>query len=56
MSSSKSMKNSVVLAALQIAIGTPAIPTSAADAMLVGNITAKPVAAVARHDPPILRQ
>src|SRR5476649_872881 len=42
---SKSMKNSVVLAALQAAIGAAAVPTSAADAMLVSNISAKPVAA-----------
>ncbi|MFM0513277.1 phage tail tube protein [Paraburkholderia sp. RL17-373-BIF-A] len=45
MAGSKSMKNSVVLAALQVAIGTPAVPTSADDAMLVSNISAKPVAA-----------
>jgi hypothetical protein len=41
----KSTRNSVILAKLQAAIGTVAVPTGADDAMLVGNISAKPVAA-----------
>ncbi|MFM0192418.1 phage tail tube protein [Paraburkholderia strydomiana] len=45
MGTSKSTRNSVVLAKLQLAIGQAVVPTSADDAMLVGNISAKPVAA-----------
>lgn len=42
---SKSIKNTVILAALQEAIGTEAVPTGAADAMLITNPSHTPVAA-----------
>jgi Phage tail tube protein len=41
----KSTRNSVVLAALQNAIGVPAEPNGAQDSMLVSNISATPIAA-----------
>ncbi|WP_321891702.1 phage tail tube protein [Paraburkholderia tropica] len=40
----KSIKNTVILAKLQTAIGTPAVPTGADDAMLITNPSHTPVA------------
>ncbi|WP_321944732.1 phage tail tube protein [Burkholderia cenocepacia] len=45
MGAPKSMRNSVVLAALQTAVGTPAVPKSATDAILVSNPSAKAISA-----------
>ncbi|MBR7961418.1 hypothetical protein KDW41_13290 [Burkholderia vietnamiensis] len=39
------MRNSVVLAALQTAVGTAAVPKGATDAILISNPSAKPIAA-----------
>ncbi|WP_186137337.1 phage tail tube protein [Burkholderia gladioli] len=45
MGAPKSLKNSVVLAVLQNAVGVPGVPTGADDAFLVSNVDAKPISA-----------